>query len=75
MVPAAGCRIRLLTADDISAITAAFAALGWDKPRAQHEGYLAEQHQGQREVLVAWQGGMFVGYVAVVWSSAYAPFR
>src|SRR5258706_14874375 len=75
MVPATGCRIRLLTADDISAVTAAFAALGWDKRRAQYEGYLAEQRHGERAVLVAWQGGRFVGYVTVVWDSAYAPFR
>ena len=75
MINAASCRVRLLTADDILAITAAFAALGWDKPHAQYEGYLAEQRHGEREVLVAWQGGMFVGYVTVVWHSAYAPFR
>jgi hypothetical protein len=38
MVKASGCRIRVLRADDISTIAAAFAALGWDKPPAQYTG-------------------------------------
>lgn len=75
MVKASGCRIRLLRVDDILAIAAAFAALGWDKPPAHYRGYLAEQRHGEREVLVAWDGDMFVGYVTVVWNSGYAPFR
>jgi GNAT superfamily N-acetyltransferase len=75
MEKASGCRIRLLRAGDISTIAAAFAALGWDKPPTQYEGYLAEQRQSEREVLVAWYGDTFVGYVTVVWDSEYAPFR
>lgn len=75
MVQASRCRIRLLRADDIWAIAAAFAALGWDKPPAQYESYLAQQRQGEREVLVAWHKETFVGYVTVVWNSGYAPFR
>jgi GNAT superfamily N-acetyltransferase len=75
MVQASGCRIRLLREDDILAIAEAFAALGWDKPPARYERYLAEQRQGEREMLVAWDGDRFVGYVTVVWNSGYAPFR
>jgi GNAT superfamily N-acetyltransferase len=75
MVKASGCRIRQLRGDDILAIADAFAVLGWDKPPAQYWGYLAEQHRGEREVLVAWDGEAFVGYVTVVWHSGYAPFR
>ena len=75
MVKASDCRIQQLRADDISVIAAARAALGWDKPPAQYEGYLAEQRQGEREVLVAWREDSFVGYVTVLWNSGYAPFR
>lgn len=75
MVKASDCRIQQLRADDISVIAAACAALGWDKPAAQYEGYLAEQRQGEREALVAWHEDTFVGYVTVLWNSGYAPFR
>jgi GNAT superfamily N-acetyltransferase len=67
--------IRLLAAGDIPAITAAFRALGWHKPAAQYERYLAEQRCGKRTVLVSWQRTAFAGYVTVVWHSGYAPFR
>jgi GNAT superfamily N-acetyltransferase len=75
MMQAPSCRIRLLRFGDILDIAAACAALGWDKPPAQYEGYLAEQRQGEREALVAWRKDTFVGYVTVVWNSGYAPFR
>jgi hypothetical protein len=39
---------------DIPIIAVAFAELGWNKPTAQHEQYLAEQITGERVVLVAW---------------------
>jgi GNAT superfamily N-acetyltransferase len=68
-------RIRLLEAGDIPAIAAAFAALGWNKPAAQYEHYLAEQGRGERVVLVAVQEGAFAGYVTIVWHSGYPPFR
>jgi len=67
--------IRLLRADDIPSIAAAFAALGWDKPASQYEAYLEEQQRGVREALVALQGGAFVGYVTIVWVADYAPFH
>lgn len=68
-------RILSLEAVDIPAIAAAFAAIGWNKPAAQYERYLAEQHRGEREVLVAAWEEAFAGYVTIVWRSAYEPFR
>lgn len=67
--------IRLLTEVDIQPIAAAFARLGWNKPAAQYEGYLAEQERGSRVVLVASVDGIFAGYTTIVWESGYAPFR
>lgn len=67
--------IRLLSAEDIPAIMATFAALGWQRPDDHLERYLEEQGQGEREVLVAWQGGAFAGYVSILWRSYYSPFR
>lgn len=75
MSDAADLEIRLLRADDIPPIAAAFAALGWDKPASQYEAYLEEQRRGARVALVALQRGVFVGYVTIVWESDYAPFH
>jgi ribosomal protein S18 acetylase RimI-like enzyme len=66
--------IRLLETTDIAPITAAFAALGWDKPASQYERYLAEQQAGDRVVLVALSNDEFAGYVTIVWRSHYPPF-
>lgn len=68
-------RIRLLEQQDIGAIAAAFAALGWPKPAAQYERYLAEQAAGQRPVFVAFWDDVFAGYITINWQSAYPPFR
>jgi GNAT superfamily N-acetyltransferase len=67
--------IRPLRATDPPVIAAAFAAIGWAKPREQYERYLAEQEAGRRNVFVAWVGGVFAGYVTLVWQPDYAPFR
>jgi GNAT superfamily N-acetyltransferase len=66
--------IRNLQEADIELIAGAFARLGWSKPAAQYRGYLAEQDQGRRTVLVAVLDGRFAGYVTVVWQSSYPPF-
>ena len=66
---------RLLAAEDIQPIASAFAAIGWDKPAAQYERYLAEQQRGERVVLVALLEGAFAGYLTIVWASGYPPFR
>ena len=67
--------IKALKADDIAVIAAAFAALGWNKPAAQYERYLAEQSADTRDTLVAHEGGMFCGYVTINWQPDYPPFR
>ncbi|HET6987964.1 MAG TPA: GNAT family N-acetyltransferase [Kribbella sp.] len=67
--------IRALWADDPEVMSAAFTALGWDKPVAQYEKYLAEQRAGSRDVLVATVEGEFAGYVTVWWESPYEPFN
>jgi len=67
--------ITPLTADDPPVITAAFAAIGWDKPQAQYARYLDEQTADERPVLVARWDGDFAGYVTVLWETGYAPFR
>jgi len=67
--------IRTLQTQDIAPIAQAFARLGWNKPAIQYERYLAEQNNGQRDVLVAFVDFIFAGYVTIVWMSDYAPFR
>jgi GNAT superfamily N-acetyltransferase len=67
--------IRLLEAQDISQIAAAFAALGWNKPASQYERYFAEQESGHRMVFVAFMDEVFAGYVTVQWQSHYPPFQ
>jgi len=67
--------IRLLQAEDIAPIAQAFAVLGWNKPAAQYERYLAEQKAGTRVCLVAFVENDFAGYVNVLWQPDYEPFR
>ena len=67
-------KIRLLEAQDIIIIAAAFAGIGWNKPASQYERYLAEQVKGERVVLVAYRGKDCVGYVTIQWKSDYPPF-
>ena len=67
--------IRPLQASDPPVIAAGFAAIGWAKPAAQYERYLAEQQADRRRIFVAWVDGAFAGYVTLVWEPDYAPFR
>lgn len=67
--------VRPLAAQDAQPIAAAFAAIGWNKTVSQYERYLAEQHGGRRDVLVAFADGFFAGYVTILWESLYPPFR
>ena len=67
-------QIRLLQAQDIPSIVAAFQALGWNKPASQYERYLLEQNEGQRSAFVALVDEVFAGYITICWSSAYPPF-
>jgi hypothetical protein len=54
---------RALRDDDPEVMSAAFTALGWDKPALQYENYLAEQRAGVRDVLVATVDDEFAEYV------------
>jgi GNAT superfamily N-acetyltransferase len=74
-VPLTPPAIRPLQASDPELIAAAFAAIGWAKPRAQYERYLAEQEAGERDVLVASVDEVFAGYVTINWHPEYPPFR
>jgi GNAT superfamily N-acetyltransferase len=67
--------IRPLAAADPPVIAAAFAAIGWSKPREQYERYLVEQEAGERQVWVASVDDAFAGYVTLSRRPAYAPFR
>jgi GNAT superfamily N-acetyltransferase len=69
------CAIRALRDDDPEVISAAFTAIGWDKPVSQYEKYLAEQRAGVRDVLVATVDEEYAGYVTVRWESPYEPFN
>lgn len=68
-------QIRLLAMADIQVIADAFTAIGWNKPASQYQQYLAEQTAGERVVLVATVDNAFAGYVTIVWTSHYPPFR
>ena len=59
--------LRALAAADPEPISAAFAAIGWNKPASTYENYLADQIAGRREVIVAELDGRFVGYVTLYW--------
>jgi len=70
-----GLTIRALEESDPPIMSRAFAAIGWHKPVAQYERYLAEQHAGDRAVFVASVDGEFAGYVTLVWQPRYPYFR
>jgi GNAT superfamily N-acetyltransferase len=67
--------IRPLQPSDPAPIAAAFAAIGWAKPVAQYERYLAEQAAGERDVFVAMMDEVFAGYATLNWRPEYPPFR
>jgi len=67
--------IRPLAELDCSIISDAFASQGWNKPREKFEQYRNEQEAGSRAVFIAEFHGEFAGYVSVLYSSDYPPFR
>ncbi len=68
--------MRPLAEPDVPTIAAAFAELGWPgKDEPQYRRYLNEQATGVRDVIVAELDGGFVGYINVVWTAGYEPFR
>jgi GNAT superfamily N-acetyltransferase len=66
--------IRLMDESDPETISAAFTAIGWDKPPTLFQRYLAEQEEGRRLAFSAEWDGEFAGYVTLVWVSDYGPF-
>jgi GNAT superfamily N-acetyltransferase len=66
--------IRSMDESDPETLSAAFSAIGWHKPTALFQRYLAEQERGQRLAFVAECRGDFAGYVTLVWVSDYGPF-
>jgi GNAT superfamily N-acetyltransferase len=83
-------RLRPMTAADAEPVSAAFAAIGWDKPASQYTRYVQEAEAGTRVVLLAevdmtagldadptrGEGGpVFAGYCTLVWDSDYEPFH
>lgn len=66
--------IRAMGESDPEVISAVFTAIGWDKPPALYQHYLAQQEEGRRLAWVAEWGGEFAGYVTLLWTSAYSPF-
>jgi len=69
-----GVVIRSLGDADPPIIATAFDAIGWNKPEALYTNYLAQQRSGAREVFVAEVGGVFAGYVTLLWETTYGPF-
>jgi GNAT superfamily N-acetyltransferase len=66
--------LRPLCETDPPVISAAFAAIGWVKPIALYQRYLAEQGAGERTCVVATTQGRIAGYVTINWTSAYPGF-
>jgi GNAT superfamily N-acetyltransferase len=69
-----GLLIRSLNETDPEVMAAAFGTIGWVKPAALFQRYLAEQASGTRICLVAALNGAFAGYVTVNWEPAYPGF-
>jgi GNAT superfamily N-acetyltransferase len=65
--------IRAMAESDPGVVSAAFTALGWDKPPALYR-HLAQQEEGLRLAWVAEWHGELAGYVTLLWTSAYQPF-
>ena len=67
--------IRPLRDTDPEWISAAFAAIGWSRPRQLYDRYLAAREVAHRDVWVALLGERFAGYVTLNWRPTYAPFQ
>lgn len=66
--------IRLLNDGDPETISDSFTDIGWGKPVAQYQQYLAEQMAGIRTCFVATVENQFAGYVTVNWTPTYSGF-
>ncbi len=66
--------IRACEVVDIPEMLQSFMAIGWDKPPALFEQYLAEQQAGVRNIWIARAQNQFAGYVTLAWQSQYTYF-
>jgi GNAT superfamily N-acetyltransferase len=67
--------LSFLNEDDIDQIVSAFKKIGWNKPRNIYEGYLQEQVNNSRSILVAKKNNVFYGYTTIKWQSYYISFK
>lgn len=58
---------------DIDKLFATFTR--WQKAREKFHRYYLEQQQDERVILIAWENENIVGYITLVWQSAYEPFK
>jgi GNAT superfamily N-acetyltransferase len=70
----AACSVRPISSDALDPLLSAFAHAPYRKTARQFERYLNEHLAGERVTLVAWRGVAAVGYVNLLWESAYPPF-
>jgi GNAT superfamily N-acetyltransferase len=67
-----GLDVRALVGADAVVLSAAFAAIGWDKPAEQFVRYVAEADAGSRTCWVAIADGEMAGYVTLRWDPEYS---
>jgi len=69
-------KVELLASAHAEMLSQALAPLGWAGKDAElYRRYLAEQADGTRTGLVAIDDAVVLGYLTVLWRSAYLPFR
>lgn len=68
-----GLHLRPLNDTDPEVIAATFSSIGWNKPAALFQRYVAEQASGTRSRWVANPNEAFAGYVTVKWEPTH-PF-
>ncbi len=66
---------REMVAGDCVEMAGAFTAQGWQKPVSQFRHYWQEVVEDKRVVLVAEYGGLFAGYLTILWISDYPLFN
>lgn len=74
VVAAEGVSTRPMTVRDGPTLSAAFRAVGWQKPEALFARYAQEQVRGERDCFVGAVHGALVGYVTLCMVSRYPAF-
>ncbi len=64
-----------MTQADVTPLSAAFCAIGWNKPEALFTKYLNQQESGLRLCFVGEVDGELAGYVTLSLASRYSPYR